>query len=442
VVAFDPTSRTNRSRADIALVETNDVSTVNATAPVNFPPPGWIVNREAARLLGVGLETLTCGGWKWHSMLRGQGKCVRHPVTGGRCNIYPLEVIGGIQAAQAAAAVPPPIPEGFLDKEGACRMFGVTGGVWKRWVREGKVRFGEPSPAAHNQKIYALKDLQHLKEELFSEERLYKDGENNWHIPAGYVRREEAWAQFGVGMPTWWRWEREGRITCGQRVPGGPKLYKLEDIQRMLDEYGRYCPPYPDPDRPGAYRVPLSGRDIKRREALIDAEDLPLIEGASCAWSRSGDWGFVSVTRGEMHGVPLRRLILGVSESDSNVRHANGDSLDCRRANLVVRTPVQRSRNARKIKSVNGRPTTSRFKGVFWETHAKSWRARIRVDGKQLSLGRYRDEIAAAQAYDEAARQFFGEHARLNFPDGVDAWLEKEFRTEAPSPAGEERAAA
>ena len=25
-----------------------------------------------------------------------------------------------------------------------------------------------------------------------------------------------------------------------------------------------------------------------------------------------------------------------------------------------------------------------------------------------------------------AAREMFGEHARLNFPDGVDAWLEAE----------------
>jgi hypothetical protein len=32
-------------------------------------------------------------------------------------------------------------------------------------------------------------------------------------------------------------------------------------------------------------------------------------------------------------------------------------------------------------------------------------------------LGRFADEIDAAEAYDEAARKFFGEHAWLNFPD-------------------------
>ena len=74
---------------------------------------------------------------------------------------------------------------------------------------------------------------------------------------------------------------------------------------------------------------------------------------------------------------------------------------------------------------VKGRPTTSRFKGVFWETQTKSWRASIRVDGKTRWLGRFRDEVAAAVAYDEAARLWFGDDAWLNFPNGVDAWLER-----------------
>ena len=51
--------------------------------------------------------------------------------------------------------------------------------------------------------------------------------------------------------------------------------------------------------------------------------------------------------------------------------------------------------------------------------------ATIKKDRVQRRLGSFRDEIAAAQAYDEAARELFGEHARPNFPDGVDAWLER-----------------
>jgi hypothetical protein len=122
-------------------------------------------------------------------------------------------------------------------------------------------------------------------------------------------------------------------------------------------------------------------------------------------------------------------VILGVVGEGLNVRHRNGDPLDCRRANLVVRTVEQRTRNMQKAKSIKGRPTSSRFKGVYWNQGMKRWYASIRVDGKARHLGRFGDEIAAGLAYDEAARLWFGEHARLNFPDGVDAWLEREGLT-------------
>jgi transposase len=394
---------------------------------VPFPPAGWVTNREAARMLGVGLETLTMVGWKWRPMLRGAGKCVRPP-GGGRCGIYPIDQIERIAAAQAAAAVRPEPPPGFVDKDGACRMFGVTRHVWKTWIRQGKVGFGQliSSRFGGRQRLYKVEDLERLREELFGEDKLYKGADGHYHVPAEFIGREEACAKFGVSISIWWRWEREGKITCGQRVPGGPKLYKVEDIYRMLDEYGKYCPPYPDADRPGVFRVPLSGRDIRRREALVDAGALPLIEGGSCSWSPTDDSGCVLFSRGDVHSSPLRRMILGVTEDGLNVRHRNGDPLDCRRENLVTRTIAQRVRNARKMKAIKGRPPTSRFKGVHWERQTKGWRARIGMDGKTRQLGRFRDEIAAAVAYDEAARQWFGEHARLNFPDGVDARLEKE----------------
>ena len=59
-------------------------------------------------------------------------------------------------------------------------------------------------------------------------------------------------------------------------------------------------------------------------------------------------------------------------------------------------------------------------------------------DGVTCRLGCFRDELAAAQAYDEAARELFGEHAQLNFPDGIDAWPERET---APATAADAAAA-
>ena len=54
-----------------------------------FPPVGWVTNHEAAWMLGVALTTLNCGGWKWRAMLRGAGRCVRHP------ELSAAELIGG-----------------------------------------------------------------------------------------------------------------------------------------------------------------------------------------------------------------------------------------------------------------------------------------------------------------------------------------------------------
>ena len=67
--------------------------------------------------------------------------------------------------------------------------------------------------------------------------------------------------------------------------------------------------------------------------------------------------------------------------------------------------------------TVSGREYTSKYKGVCWDEPRGKWLAQISCGEMHRHLGRFDDEIAAAEAYDEAARQYFGEHARLNFPE-------------------------
>jgi hypothetical protein len=110
--------------------------------------------------------------------------------------------------------------------------------------------------------------------------------------------------------------------------------------------------------------------------------------------------------------VLLHRMIMN-SAGRLLVDHKNGDTLDNRRANLRLATRAQNAWNTRRDKS----KTSSQFIGVTFDKNRGLWAPRIRYQGKRIYLGRFKNEIDAARAYDEAARKYHGEFALLNFSD-------------------------
>jgi hypothetical protein len=107
--------------------------------------------------------------------------------------------------------------------------------------------------------------------------------------------------------------------------------------------------------------------------------------------------------KGYMHKEIANRMGLALER----IEHRDKDGLNNQRENLRPATHSQVIQNQRK------RPRcASRFKGV-WQDRSR-WRAGITQAGRKRSLGSFLCEEDAAQAYNQAARKLFGDHARLN----------------------------
>jgi hypothetical protein len=88
------------------------------------------------------------------------------------------------------------------------------------------------------------------------------------------------------------------------------------------------------------------------------------------------------------------------------VDHKNGDTLDNRRGNLRAATRSQNGANSGK----HAGKWSSEYKGVTWDKRKHKWIAKI----GQRTIGRFESEEDAAEAYNKAAIQKYGEYARTN----------------------------
>ncbi len=122
----------------------------------------------------------------------------------------------------------------------------------------------------------------------------------------------------------------------------------------------------------------------------------------------------VAPKQGQRYRLYMHREVLPVAEN-MFVDHINCNGLDNRKANLRPATSAQNIRNRGKRAGKGG----SKYKGVFWDNRMRKWRVRIGFNRARLRVGDFSDEIEAAKAYDQAAKQYHGQFASLNFPDAT-----------------------
>jgi hypothetical protein len=89
------------------------------------------------------------------------------------------------------------------------------------------------------------------------------------------------------------------------------------------------------------------------------------------------------------------------------VDHINHNGIDNRRSNIRIATARQNRQNT-SLQNSN----TSGYKGV--NRDGNKWRATIRAEGKRINLGRFKEKIDAAIAYNKAAIKYHKEFAYIN----------------------------
>lgn len=155
---------------------------------------------------------------------------------------------------------------------------------------------------------------------------------------------------------------------------------------------------------------------IKGFKILIDDEDLELV--LSKRWQAHGDrdrtyfrHGYQSKESGRwrVKSFFMHRMILGFPDSSKMVDHKSGDTLDNRKANLRLCSPLENARNSK----VRPSKVPNHLKGAYPYFNTGRWWSAIRINGLLVRLGTFDTDTEAHEAYCRAAAQHFGEFARF-----------------------------
>lgn len=142
--------------------------------------------------------------------------------------------------------------------------------------------------------------------------------------------------------------------------------------------------------------------------ALVDDEDYERVN--QYIWTvgtRDKDTKVYSQIDGK--NTKLSHYVLNNLKSNAIISFKNGNKLDCRKSNLFIATKKSAINTSRGHEG-----SSSKYKGVTWDKSRSKWVSHIRVDGKQIYLGRFDNEDDAAKAYNNAVMEYRDANAFIN----------------------------
>lgn len=143
---------------------------------------------------------------------------------------------------------------------------------------------------------------------------------------------------------------------------------------------------------------------------MVDPTDAHLVRQYKWRHGGTNNAYAASLVRngGSVQTFYLHRIIMGAGPGEI-IDHANGDGLDCRRANLRYVTGSENNANKSFTTNETG------YRGVAWFPQKKRYQARVECLG--IYKGPYRSSAEkAAHDVDALLRGLYGNVATYNFP--------------------------
>lgn len=150
------------------------------------------------------------------------------------------------------------------------------------------------------------------------------------------------------------------------------------------------------------------------REIPLTKGKIALVDDADYEWLSQWKWFYHSqgyaVKNYNNSCVLMHRKIMN-PDKGFVIDHINGNKLDNRRENMRICTYSDNNKNSK----TRGKPLI-KYKGVRYspDRKLKPWSAEIHAPSGRIYLGSFKNENNAAQAYNFAALEHFGEFASFN----------------------------